>query len=197
MRSSGAEMSTSPEIKASYFQANIDAIALLGPRRLEIETRMASEIAATRAASRADWLPMAWDQKLCALINDVGGHEAVIACNMASFLAATEGAFLRPIIQGALRLFGVSPRAILRQVEPTWAAGSRHAGSMLVQCDEDHATIEHVGMKAAPEWHVGMVGVLQGVLALTEHDGSAEMHFADDGHPIYDLRWQPRKKTPR
>ena len=151
MRSSGAEMSTSPEIKASYFQANIDAIALLGPRRLEIETRMASEIAATRAASRADWLPMAWDQKLCALINDVGGHEAVIACNRASFLAATEGAFLRPIIQGALRLFGVSPRAILRQVEPTWAAGSRHAGTMLVQCDEDHATIEHVGMKAAPE----------------------------------------------
>ena len=42
-----------------------------------------------------------------------------------------------------------------------------------------------------------MVGVLQGVLALTEHDGSAEMHFADDGHPIYDLRWQPRKKPPR
>jgi len=185
-------MSTSAEIKASYFQANIDAIALLGPRRVEVEARLAREIEATRMASRADWLPMAWDEKLSAAIADVGGDEAVIACNKASFLAATEGTFLRPFTQAAARLFGVSPRGMLKHAHAAWAAGSRHAGHMVVTFTAESATVELIGMRADPIWCVGVVGILEGVLALTSHDGSAEMRFATDGHPVYDVRWQPR-----
>jgi hypothetical protein len=185
-------MASAPEIKASYFQASIDAISLLGPRRVEVEARLAREIEATRMASRADWLPMAWDQKLSAAIASVGGDDAVIACNKASFLAATEGTFLRPFTQAAGRLFGVSPRGMLKHANAAWTAGSRHAGHMVVTFTAEGATVELVGMHAEPVWYVGVVGILEGVLALTSHDGSAEMRSATDGHPVYDVRWQPR-----
>jgi uncharacterized protein (TIGR02265 family) len=186
-------MATTPEIKASYFRANLDALAVLGNSRATVEAQMATEIETTRRASRADWLPMAFDEKLSAVVAEVAGRDGVIATNRAAFLAAAEGPFLRPVVQGALRVFGVTPKGILRHLDNTWDAGTRHAGRMEVVLGEHEATIHHRGMVAAEAWHLGFVGLLQGVLELTGFDGTVDMRRADDGHPIYDVRWQTRK----
>jgi hypothetical protein len=186
-------MSLEPQIKASYFRANLDALAVLGEQRAAVEARMTEEIEATRRASRADWLPMAFDQKLSAIVAEVAGRDAVIATNRVAFLAAADGPFLRPVVQGALRVFGVTPKGILRQIDSTWNAGTRHAGRMEVILGEREATIHHRGMVADEIWYLGMIGILQGILELTGFDGHADMHLADDGHPVYTLRWQKRK----
>lgn len=186
-------MSTRPEIKASYFRANLDALAVLGDKRAAVEARIAPEIEATLRASRADWLPMAFDEKLSAVVAEVAGRDGVIATNRVAFLAAAEGPFLRPVVQGALRVFGVTPKGILRHLDNTWDAGTRHAGRMEVVFGEHEATIHHRGFITAEVWHLGFVGLLQGILELTGFDGAVDMTFADDGHPVFHCRWQARK----
>lgn len=185
-------MSSVPEIKASYFSANLDALAVLGEQRAAVEARMTTELEATRRASRADWLPMAFDQKLSAVVAEVAGRDAVIAANRVAFLAAADGPFLRPVVQGALRVFGVTPKGILRHIDNTWDAGTRHAGRMEVTFGEHEATIHHRGMVADEVWLHGFIGLLQGVLELTDCDGAVDMRLADDDHPVYTLRWQKR-----
>lgn len=188
-------MASAPEIKASYFRATLEALAILGAHRAEIEHRMSREIEATLRASRADWLPMAFDQKLSAVVAEVAGRDAVIATNREAFLAAADGPFLRPVVQGALRVFGVSPKGLLRHIDHVWRAGTRHAGYMELTFGEHEATIHHRAMVADEVWHLGFVGLLQGVVQLASLDGKVSMTFADDGHPAYLLQWQASQRS--
>lgn len=187
---------TVPQIKASYFQANLAALAVVGPRRGEVEALLKDEIDAARMASRADWLPMAFDQKLSRVVEELCGRDAVIAANRVAFLAAADGPLMRPIVQGAFRVFGVTPKGIIRMVHTGWDAGARDAGTMSVDFDDATATLHHRGMSAEPSWYAGFVGVLEGVLELTGFDGTAEMRIDVDGHPIYTCRWTTRKSAP-
>jgi hypothetical protein len=184
-----------PAIKASYFQANVAALELLGPLRARIEGLMAAEIAATQRASRADWLPMAWDQKLSRIVAEVAGPQGVVVTNRGAFLAASDGPFLRPIIQGTIRVFGVTPRALLRSVDRAWRAGSKNAGYMDVEIGESEGWVHHRDMKADEQWYLGLVGVLEGILELTGFEGTVTMSLAPDGHPVYHCRWTHRKQS--
>jgi hypothetical protein len=184
-----------PAIKASYFQANVAALELLGPQRDHIEEIMASEIAATQRASRADWLPMAWDQKLSRVVAEVAGPQAVVVTNRGAFVAAAAGPFLRPIIQGTIRVFGVTPKALLRSVDRAWRAGSKNAGYMDVEIGESDGWVHHRDMQADEVWYLGLVGVLEGILEVTGFEGTATMSLAPDGHPVYHCRWTHRKQS--
>jgi hypothetical protein len=185
---------SAPAIKASYFQANVAALELLGPLRGRIEGIMAAEIEATRRASRADWLPMAWDQKLSRVVAELAGPTGVIVTNRGAFVAASSGPFLRPIIQGTMRVFGVTPRALLRSVDRAWRAGSRNAGSMDVELGESEGWVHHRDMQADEFWHLGLVGLLEGLLEVSGVEGTVTMSFAPDGHPVYHCRWGNRKQ---
>jgi len=180
-------------IKASYFQGTINALAVLGSKRAEAERLLQAEIAATKAASRADWLPMTFDFKLTAVVHDLGGKDAVVALNRASFLAATDGPLLRPIVQGALRVFGVSPRAFVKMVGNAWEAGTRNAGAMSASFEDDHSAIVVLnGLHAELRWYEGFIGLLEGVYEITAHEGTATV-TAHDGGATYEMRWRPRK----
>ena len=186
---------SAPAIKASYFQANVSALELLGPLRVRIESMMAAEIEATRKASRADWLPMAWDQKLTRVVADIAGPEGVVVTNRGAFVDAASGPFLRPIIQGTIRVFGVTPRALLRSVDRAWRAGSKNAGYMDVEIGESEGWVHHRDMQADEVWYLGLVGVLEGILEVTGFEGTATMSLAPDGHPVYHCWWTHRKQS--
>lgn len=185
-----------PMIKASYFQGNLNALVVMGPAQAAIEAALHAEIEATRAASRADWLPMAYDFKLTRLLREHGGRDAIVALNRKSFLSAMEGPLLRPIFQGSLRLFGVSPRGVTRLVQKGWEAGTKDAGTMRAEFRNDGAVIIHSGMVADDDWYIGFEGVLQGVFEATSYTGTVTttVSAGDGGTRIasYNASWRPR-----
>lgn len=182
-------MSRVPFIKASYFQGSVDALSVLGPREAEARRRLATIIEGTRHASRADWLPMAWDFELTRVLNDLGGREAVIELNKRSFLAATEGPFLRPVVQGAFRLFGVSPRGILKVVSNAWEAGTKDAGVMTAVSTDTGAVINHTDVVAELIWHETFVGVVAGIYELTGYTGTTTVELEPPSAARYTCRW--------
>ena len=185
-----------PMIKASYFQGNLDALHAMGDVGASIEAALQPELEATRQASRADWLPMAFDFKLTRLLAEHGGRDAIVDLNKRSFLSAMEGPLLRPIFQGALRLFGVSPRGITRLVQKGWEAGTKDAGTMRAEFRMDGAVIVHSGMVADDDWYVGFEGVLQGIFEATSYLGATTTTVTagegDTRTATYDVTWRPR-----
>ena len=186
-------MSRVPCVKASLFQGNIDALSVLGPKRAEAERRLAAIIEGTRQASRADWLPMAWDFELTRVVNDVGGRDAVIALNKRSILAASDGPFLRPVVQGAFRLFGVSPRAILKILSSAWASGTKDAGLMSVVATDSGAVISHTDIVAELIWHETFVGLIAGVYEITGHTGTTTVELEPPSSARYICTWSKQQ----
>ena len=165
-------MSETPVIKASYFQGNIDALSVLGAHEAEARQRLQSIIKATVSASRADWLPMEWDYELTRVVNAIGGRDAVIELSRRSFLAAVEGPLLRPLVQGALRVFGVGPRAVLKLVSNAWGAGTKDAGVMTAVATDTGAVVRHTVIVAEPIWHEAFIGVFAGAFEVTGYVGT-------------------------
>jgi hypothetical protein len=185
-------MSRVPLVKASLFRGNIDALTVLGPMQAEAERRLASIIDGTRQASRADWLPMAWDYELTRVVNDIGGRDAVIALNKRSILAASDGPFLRPVVQGAFRLFGVTPRAILKILSSAWDSGTKDAGVMAVVATDTGAVITHSGIAADPVWCDGVVGIIEGIYEITGFDGTTTVALEPPSAARYTCMWSKK-----
>lgn len=188
-------MTSVPLIKASYFQGSIDALSVLGSGEAEARERLRSIIEGTSTASRADWLPMEWDYELTRVVHVVGGRAAVLELSRRSFLAAVEGPLLRPVLQGALRVFGVSPRAILKVVSNAWGAGTKDAGVMTAVSTDTGATISHTGIVAEPIWHEAFIGVFDGVFELTGYTGTTVVNLEPPSTARFMCTWSRQTKA--
>lgn len=187
-------MTSVPLIKASYFQGNIDALSVLGPREAEARERLRSIIDGARAASRADWLPMAWDYELTRVAHSLGGRDAVIELNRRSLLAAVEGPFLRPVVQGAFRLFGVSPQAVLKVVRNAWGAGTKDAGVMTATTTDTGGVVTLAEVVAESIWYEGLIGVLAGVFEITSHTGTSSLEIEPPSTARLTCTWSKKQR---
>jgi len=133
---------------------------VLGAKQAEAERRLHPELTAYRAASRADWLPMEYDFKLTDVVYDLGGRDAVLALSRASFLAAANAPILRPIVQGTLQVFGVTPRAAVKIVRASWDVGTKDGGQMTTTRTDGHsAAVVFEGINAKFHWFESFIGV--------------------------------------
>jgi hypothetical protein len=163
-----------PAIKASHFAAEVKALSVLGAREDEARRRLAPVLERFASLSRADWVPLARDVELTQTLFDLGGVAAVHQMNRVTFLDSAGGALLGPLFGGALSVFGVTPRAMLRVVAHGWVAGTRNLGAIQVPVNDDGVTIlEHVDV---PEilhgnnvWAEGQVGLFHGICEFVGH----------------------------
>lgn len=181
-------------IKASYFAGNVAALDVLGPdRAASARARLAPQIAALQAASRADWLPIAVDDALSDVVCELAGAEGIRAVNKQSFLSSIDGPLIRPVFQGAIKLIGMTPRAGLRFFSRGWDAGMKNAGSFVAEFNgDDSGVLTHSGYTGSRNWHEGMVGIIEGIYAVTNHAGTVDLVVGDD-HALYTCRWQAKR----
>lgn len=169
MNASGA-----PAIKASHFAAELRALTVLGAREADARARLAPVLEEFAVYSRADWVPLAWDKELHHTLFDLGGVDAVHRLNRVTFLESTGGPLFGPLVGGALAVFGVTPRALMKVVPKGWGVASRNLGTFRVPVNDDGVTVvEHVDVpelvRGDDVWAEGQVGIFHGIYEFVGH----------------------------
>ncbi len=185
-----------PEMRASYVQDNLGALALLGA---DVEARVLSAVpdavTAIRAAARVDWLPLSVDVALTAAVADATGSAGVRDWSKRALLRATEGPLLRPILSAVVSIFGLTPASLLKRAPTAWNQIYRGCGALSVDLEGEHRVALHVD-GAAPlffdhrEYIEGTCGTFSGVLALCKVDGAVEAAVDPGARRItYTVTW--------
>jgi len=184
-----------PRILASFVQdtlASIDAIdPELGRRvRAALKPRVRDEI---ENAWGATWLPISHDVELTERFFALAGEEQ--ACDvMRNNLSATfEKPILRPMLDGALRLFGTRTEGLLRWAPRAWSLIFRDAGEMHVEAREGEASILLRGLplevSESRPYLLGTAAALSALFGLTQVTGSCRLASQDAGEARFELCW--------
>jgi hypothetical protein len=187
-----------PAIKASYFLGNVAGLSALPPEEeREARRRLAAVITSAEAKSRADWVPLACDLELTHVVHQLGGTKAVQEVNRRSFLAALEGPLMRPFFTGAVSLFGLTPRALMKMAPRAFAGATRDMGRLVFESIDDRsAAFLHMDLPEALHgdeiWLSGFCGVLQATYDSTKHTGVSSLELVRGGQACrYRGRWRP------
>jgi hypothetical protein len=184
-----------PAIKTSHFAAELKALSVLGLREAEARARLAPVLDQFAALSRADWVPLAWDIELTQTAFDFGGAAAVHQVNRETFLASAGGPLLGPLFGGALSVFGVTPRAMLKVVAHGWVAGTHDLGAIRIPVNDDGVSaLEHVDVPEVlhgnDAWAEGQVGLFQGICEFVGHRClSVALSRPSSNVQRYDFTW--------
>lgn len=186
-----------PAIKASHFAAEVRALSVLGAREAEARIRLGPVLERFAALSRADWVPLEWDMELTQTLSDLGGVAAVHEVNRVTFLDSAGGPLLGPLFGGALSVFGVTPRAMLKVVAHGWVAGTRNLGAIKVPVNDDGVTVlDHVDvpdlLHGNVVWAEGQVGLFQGICEFVGHRClAASLSRPSPSVQRYEFTWAP------
>jgi hypothetical protein len=133
-------------VRASIPRSTWDEILMLDSARLQAVRTLLGEafIQELTGASGVSWLSFEIEAKLAdAVYNGLGAVEA-----RALYRRKTARSFdiplIRPVLDGALRLFGASPASIVKLVGRTWATISRDCGKYSAVDQSDQRRCESI-----------------------------------------------------
>lgn len=185
-----------PLVRASLLHSNLKALSLLGVDvEREVRARLRPEtLAAIEGSARVTWLPLSHDIELSTGVYDVAGPERMFAFGRDALLDSIEGPLLEPILDGAIRLFGLTPARFFKLAPRVWPQLYRGAGELRVEeAREGELRIVHEG--APPEMTsgvaipLGIAGSLSAVLAVTRVTGTVEVEHTEPGRVVYLARY--------
>jgi hypothetical protein len=123
-----------PAVRAAFTQAALHAVLAAEP---EVSARVRAALPAATLervldAGRGEWLPVAVDMDVTEAIAAVLGPERGAEFWRKSLLLTLDSPLLKPIVDGAIEIFGLAPEALLRWVPRGWSAVYRNCGNMTV-----------------------------------------------------------------
>lgn len=140
------------KIRAKHVKHNLAAITAMSSADDCARIRAAMGDATVRAieeAPRTAWLDVQHDINLAQGVTDVLGLEGDRTRARTALRISMDGALLRPMVDGATRLFGLTPSSILRVAGRAWGAIYRDAGAIRVHHDgERHVRIAYAEIDA-------------------------------------------------
>jgi|GEM_PF-2423570 len=175
-----------PEIRARML---FELLEFLGPDReaqLRAHPEAGAAVDCVRGAPTNAWLDVDVDAKLSQGMVDLWGLD--VACELArrSAIQSLQGPLLSPFVKGALQLFGVSPRALMRTAVRATHAAVRHLGSLEAVDTEVDGDFDLVWTQA-PDiafddvvWRTTFIAALESVFDLTKQSCSTDVVVVDD-----------------
>jgi len=131
-------------VAAPEFRANWSKLALKSVRRLAAPERDRvldaigePTLAQIRAASALAWLPAEAHHRVALAVERELGSDGARAFFRDLMLVSFDRPLIRPLVEGGLRLFGATPKAVLRLTPQAWSLVARRCGTIAV---EDGAT---------------------------------------------------------
>ena len=142
-------MSGAPRILAGFVQGSLEVLdgidASLG-RRLRDELKPGT-LDAIESASTIGWVDVEHDVELTETLFRLAGSERAWEAMRANFRDSLDKPLLKPLLEGALAIFGRSPERILRWGPRVWSFLFRDAGEMtLADSGPGHARLELHGL---------------------------------------------------
>lgn len=161
---------TEPLIRVAQLRADLEVLPEIWPDRAErIRARLRPETeAAIASATRLDWLPFAANLELIEAVHAEGGEPAVREWARRALLRTARAPLLKPIVDGAVRLFGLEPGGVLRFAPRVWEIVFRHCGEMEVAPREREARLSLVRLPPPARHHPFLISVAGAVEATCE-----------------------------
>ncbi|HTN53509.1 MAG TPA: hypothetical protein VML50_13965 [Anaeromyxobacter sp.] len=187
-----------PEIRAAQLKEDLLALSELGS---ELASRVLADLAPATLrrivlATRVDWLPAELNVELAHVGERVLGEDGLRTWGRASVLRSMGTSLLQPILEGAVRLFGLSPPAIFRTVPSAYRAAYRNCGEMVVTGGEPDARIVTLqGLPAPLQDHAFLVaieGALEGVFDTCRVEGAVRLVSPIGERVEFRASWRPR-----
>ena len=191
-------MSTEPRIIAALVKSTLDTIGQIDADTLD-RVRVAVDPATLERieqASRIAWIPVELDVELTERFFDVAGSEQACRVFRDTLAQSFHTPLLRPLVDGAVRLFGRDVHRAMRWVPKGWSLIYRDCGEMTVSCEEENAVrLEIVGAAPAiarsPSYLEGIGAALSALFDLWHEAGAFEVGASDPaaGRVSFDARW--------
>jgi len=187
-----------PMMKARYLKSTVAAVGTLAPAAVQ-QIRLVAKptIATIEAAAPVEWVSMALDVELTHAVAEVMGRDGVVTVNRTGLRLAMRTPLLRPIVEGARRLFGFTPAALLHVCPRAYAAVTRNAGQMSVKkldLRDYLVTFEDLPelFAADDEYLAGYDGLAQGVVDAFDLEPIVENTRIDATRVQYRIQWRDR-----
>lgn len=119
-----------PQIKATQVKVSLTiAERLAGERVQELHDAIGPEsLAEIRSAIGTAWLPLEVDIALSHAVEATCGPESDLERARQSLTASMDQKLLRPFIEGVRKVFGLSPKGLLKTSRRAWSSLYRDAG---------------------------------------------------------------------
>lgn len=150
--------------------------------------------------ARSDRLPLSVQLEILEQVDARLGRAGYLDLCRTHFTRTVNTPLVRPILDGAVRLFGMSPKAIFKMFSRTWSMMSTEAG--LIECvrlepDTVEIVVRDLPMeeRRADLFIEGFAATFSGVLDLFDVDGSIELAEVDEEarSARYTGRWTARE----
>ena len=123
-----------PLIRAAHVRSNLTRLSVLGSsnaQRIRASLR-ASSIDQIEHARAVTWFPVSLDLELTEAVGRLCGESALRMWSLDTITRSVEGPLLRPLLDGAVRMFGLNPRPIIGLIPRAWDHLYRNAGGLRV-----------------------------------------------------------------
>jgi hypothetical protein len=123
-----------PEMSAEQLKENLYALLVLGN---DTASRILADLPPQHLrrieqASRSDWLPIEIELTLTRTVLDAVGEEGLRRWSSAALKRALDSSLFKPLLDTAVRLFGLSPPGLFKMVPQGWKRAFRGAGELTV-----------------------------------------------------------------
>ncbi|PRQ05511.1 hypothetical protein [Enhygromyxa salina] len=184
-----------PSIRAIQIEHSLRALELVavGEHERALDRMRPESLARIREARRFEWLPVALDVELTEAVADEFGPAVAAARSRQSLGHSTRTTLLRPFIDGVIKLFGLDPSSMFRQVPLGWNAIYRNAGRMRyeVSAGSDRALIYEevpVVILGSRVYLDAIAAALHSLFDLCKVDGEIEVAEIDPSRARVELR---------
>jgi len=128
-----------------------------------------------RDSPRTSWVPAANMMGMISAVEKVGGVELVEAMAESVTTKVSAHPLFRPLVHGALRLFGDGPGPLFKVLPRAWKVSNRDAGELETEVSSGRAVVRV--SKLPPElecdpWKRSWRGTCHGMLALARVEGT-------------------------
>lgn len=184
-----------PAIRGTVVKSVLAAVERLPPSAREgvLAGVRGDTLKTIRGESGVSWIPSATWTDLCdAAFRKLGaqGYEALWA---ALFVELTRGPLLRPLVEGAMTLFGSTPGSLARRAPAGWSLITRGMGTFRVEdAGEGRVRLLVEGYPdedaASGAWLHGFAGTFHGFFSLTRTQGTVDF-TSSGGKAEYVIAW--------
>jgi hypothetical protein len=183
------------EMRAGQLKEDLQALRVLGD---EVASRVLAGLPpgllrTIERSPRADWLPIQLLLTFCHVVAAEVGDAGLRAWFRAATCRAVETSTLRPLMETVVRIFGLSPAALLRGAPQGWRATFRDCGELSVVRGE----VAIVWLRGLPEpfhdrtFQVAMAGTFEALLQLSRTEGQVDLLEPSGGADAqYAMRWR-------
>lgn len=170
-----------PEMRADQLKENLYALLALGN---ETASRILADLPPQHLrrieqAGRTEWLPIEIDLNLGVVIHRAVGDDGLRRWSRAALRRSLDGSIQKPLLDTAVRLFGLTPAGLFRMAPQGWRAAFRGAGELVIAGSGPGSTImDLVGLPEemrGPAFVIGIAGGLEAVFDTCKVTGEVRL----------------------